>query len=125
MSRERAKGTRLETAFRTFARLATGDDRIERMPLHGSRDVGDISGLYRAGRPLVVEVKNCRRTELAAWADEAERERGNADALAWAVAFKRRGRGIETPEGMGDQFVLMDWASYMALVTGDRWEEKE
>jgi Holliday junction resolvase len=51
-------------------------------------DVGDIDGLPG----IVLEAKACRALELAAWVDEAERERLNARADYSIVVAKRRNK---------------------------------
>lgn len=119
MSKQRAKGTRLETAMTRWLRGRLGDDRIDRMPLKGHGDEGDIAGIRTVlGERVVVEVKNHSRYDLAGWVAEAEVERGNADAHAAVVIFKRRGKG--SPR---DQFVLMDAESFAVLLGADReWE---
>ena len=87
MSRERAKGTAAETAVVRY--LADhGFPYAERRALHGTADKGDVTGLG----PIVLEVKNCARLELAAWLTELEREIVNARANTGAVVAKRRGK---------------------------------
>ena len=121
MSRERAKGPAFETALVRHLRERLGDDRIDRMPLHGSKDMGDVAGVYRNGRRVVVECKSCRRVELAQWVDEAEAERANADGIAGVVVFKRRGVGLTR---MGEQYALMQVNDLVALIEGVRGDEE-
>lgn len=86
MSRERAKGTRAETAVVDYLTDA-GFAYVERRAGNGIRDRGDIAGLPG----VVLEVKNCNRVELAAWADELAEEMTNAGAEVGAVIHKRKG----------------------------------
>lgn len=117
MARNRKSAKNAGTAFETLiaSYLATHyDDRIERRRLSG-KDRGDISGMRHMGGRIVVEVKNCARTELGAWMTEAETERGNDDATACMVISKRHGRGQP-----GDQWVHMTVRDLVALLTGQR-----
>lgn len=112
----KAAGARMETT--TVAYLAEHiDDRIERRVTNGARDRGDVSGLRAHGQRIVVEVKDCAKTDLAGWAREAETERLNDGALAGLVVHKRR--GTTDP---GSQWVHMTLADLVALITGRRAE---
>lgn len=103
MSANKAKGTRLERQAADYLAEQLDDDRIDRMPLHGKGDRGDIAGVRTVlGEKVTVECKNHNRLELAQWVKEAETERGNADAHAAIVIHKRRGKGDP-----GDQYVTM------------------
>lgn len=103
MSANKAKGTRLERMTADYLAAALNDDRIDRMPLHGKGDRGDIAGIRTVlGEKVAVECKSHNRLELAQWVKEAEIERGNADAHAAIVVHKRRGKGDP-----GDQYVTM------------------
>lgn len=103
MSANKAKGTRLERQAADYLAAQLNDDRIDRMPLHGKGDRGDIAGVRTVlGEKVTVECKNHNRLELAQWVKEAETERGNADAHAAVVIHKRRGKGDP-----GDQYVTM------------------
>lgn len=86
MSKSKQKGTAAETAVVKY--LCYRGLPVERRALSGSADKGDIGG---AG--MTFEVKNCARTELAAWVDEARVEAANAGDDAYAVIHKRRGKG--------------------------------
>ena len=126
MSRERQRGTEFESAVVRYLREQLGEDGriggIDRTAPHGGGDVGDVYGIFRAGQPVVIECKSYRKNEfMAGWLDEAERERGNADALAGVVVSKRRGIG---EKNMGQQLVSMTLADFVALVSGQRgdWE---
>lgn len=123
MSRQRQRGTEFETAVIRYLREQLGEDgRIHRTAEAGENDVGDVYGVFRAGQPVVIECKSYRKNEfLAGWLDEAERERGNADALAGVVVSKRRGIGSKN---MGQQLVSMTLADFVALIAGQRGDEE-
>ena len=123
MSRQRQRGTEFETAVISYLREQLGEDgRIHRTAEAGENDVGDVYGVFRAGQPVVIECKSYRKNEfLAGWLDEAERERGNADALAGVVVSKRRGIGSKN---MGQQLVSMTLADFVALIAGQRGDEE-
>lgn len=112
MSAERQKGTRLERQVADYLADKLTDDRIDRMPLHGKGDRGDIAGVRTIiGEKVVIECKNHKRLELARWVDEAEVERGNADAAVAAVAHKRRGKG-----DAADQYVTLTLRDFAILL---------
>jgi hypothetical protein len=93
----------------------TVDDRIDRRVKNGTKDRGDIGGVRIHGLRVVLECKNTAKTSLGTWANEAETERGNDDALAGVIVHKRVGKG--KPE---DQWVTMTLANFTALLTGSR-----
>ena len=120
MSGAKDKGTRFETAVVGYLRAALGDG-IERRTLGGVKDRGDVSGVYAHGQRVVVECKSTRRLDVAEYLRQAEVERGNDDALAGVVVWKRPGhtdRGGLGP--MGRQLVLMTMSDFVALATGQR-----
>ena len=86
MSKAKAKGTAAESAVVAYLR-DHGWPNVERRAGRGELDAGDIAGL----EGVVVEVKNHARLELAAWLDEAVRERTNARATIGVVIHKRKG----------------------------------
>ena len=118
MSRQRARGTQYETQAVDWLRERLGED-FHRLGMGGSNDTGDIWGLFAHGRPVVVECKNHRSMALSEWLDEAERERGNADALAAVVLHKRKGRGAKR---FGENYVTMTLEDLVAIITGEREE---
>ena len=107
MSRQKQKGTRLETAVVEYMQWALNDTRIHRETLHGSADVGDIGGVYLQGEPVTIEVKNTARLDLAAHYREAEVEARNKDSLMPILVQKRFGTGIATMDGIGRQWAIM------------------
>lgn len=93
----------------------TVSEFVDRRVKTGRRDKGDLGGLRAHGQEVVVELKDHARHELGVWIGEADVERGNADALAGVVMFKRR--GTTDP---GDQYVLMTARDFVAILTGTR-----
>lgn len=88
MSVTKAKGTTAETAVVRF--LNDNGIQCVRNPPQGAKDKGDINLL---SLPVVVEVKNHKRMELATWMDEAQAEKANANAKIAIVAHKRVRKG--------------------------------
>lgn len=84
MNRSKQKGTAAESAVVGWLK-DHGFPYAERRTLAGSNDKGDVSGI--AG--VVLEIKDCKRTELAAWVDEAAIEGEHAHADIYAVVHKR------------------------------------
>ena len=106
MSASKAKGTRWESEI--VAYLNGAGLRVERRTLSGVSDKGDVAGL-----PLVIEAKNCRTTELAAWVDEATVEARNAGVAAGVVGHHRRGKASP-----GDGFVTMRGEDFVTMLLG-------
>ena len=117
MSSQTQKGSTFEQDTADFLAAALGDDRIERRVKHGTNDRGDIAGLHIRGKRTVVECKNHKRMELAAWIDEAETERGNDDAEYAIVVHKRRGCGKAR---FGGNYATMTLETLAALIAGGR-----
>ncbi len=111
----KAAGARFERELADYLAHELGDDRIDRRPKTGARDRGDIGGLRIHGQRLVIEAKNCARTDLADWTAEAHTEAGNDDALTGIVCHKRHGVGDP-----GRQWVSMTVDDLLALLTGER-----
>jgi hypothetical protein len=106
VSRSKQKGTAWESAI--VAYLNGAGFSVERRTQAGAHDKGDVAGL-----PLVIEAKNCRATELAAWVDEAVREARNAGVAVGAVWHHRRGKASP-----GDGFVTMRGEDFVTLLLG-------
>ncbi len=121
MSRTRASakaaGAAAERAVADYLAQALDDDRIDRRVKRGNFDCGDIGGVRVRGERLVVEVKNCARTDLAGWIAEAQIEAGNDDALAGVVIAKRKGT-----TDVSRWYVHMTVAELVAILTGQRPE---
>ena len=117
MSKEKQKGTSFEVMVLNYLKKMLPFMDLDRMPLKGSKDEGDIRGFKVRGLRCVLECKNCKSYKLSEWADEAEEEMGNADADFWFVVFKRKRCGDKT---MGKNFVLTDLETLAALAAGSR-----
>ena len=119
MSRTRASakaaGSRFERSIADGLALHLNDDRIDRRVKTGAKDRGDIAGVRHHGERVVIECKDVSRTDLSGWVNEAEVERGNADALVGLVVHKRRGHGDPL-----DQYVTCTVRDLLALLTGER-----
>lgn len=105
MSRSKDKGTAWETAIVRYL-VDSGFPLAERRALAGAFDQGDITGV-----PAVIEAKNCRRDELAAWVDEATSEAVNAGVDVGVVWHHRRGKASP-----GEGFVTMSGAAFVRLL---------
>ena len=105
MSKQRAKGTKWESAI--CAHLADEGIPHQRQPLRGVNDRGDI---HVAGI-AVVEAKNQSRHSLGEWLDEATAEAENAGRDIGAVWFHRRGRAHPR-----DGYVLLSGAHFTQLL---------
>jgi hypothetical protein len=113
----KAAGAKAERDVADYLARVLDDDRIDRRVKTGAKDRGDIGGLRCHGQRLVVEVKNCARTDLAGWIAEAEVEQGNDDALSGLVISKRKGT-----TDVGRWYVHMTVDQLVALITGQRAE---
>jgi hypothetical protein len=111
----RSAGTKSERAVADYLAATLNDDRVDRRVRNGAKDRGDISGIRVHGQRLVIEVKDCARTDLPAWTQEAHIEAGNDDALTGVVIAKRR--GTTNP---GKWWVHMTVDDLAALITGQR-----
>lgn len=114
MSRAKSKGTAFETLIVGGLQQHLGDG-VCRRTTNGTKDRGDVHGVYAHGQRLVLELKNHKTMDLAGWVREAETERGNDDALAGVVVHKRRG----TTDPL-EQYATMTVRELLALVTGQR-----
>lgn len=113
----KTQGTRFETSIARYLADVLNEP-IERRARNGEKDRGDLTGLRTTLGRLVAECKDTSRPQLALWATQAERERGNDDALAGLVIHKRHGNS-----NPGDQWVTMTLADLAAIITGHRPEQ--
>ncbi len=116
-SRRSAKtiGAQTERHVTEYLAKALNDDRINRRVRNGAKDRGDVNGVRVHGQRLVIEIKDCARTDLPAWTAEAEIEADNDDALCGIVVAKRRGT-----TDVGRYWVHMTVNQLVALLTGER-----
>lgn len=119
MGKMTAKGTRFESAVVDYLVAGLGPG-IERRAKHGTKDRGDIGGVFLNGKPVVVECKDRAAMALPQWISEAEDERGNADAEYGVVVHHRKGKGRAQ---MGDQYVSMDLKTFRDMLAGMRLED--
>lgn len=84
-----AKGTSAESAVAGWLNDLFPHG-AERRVKNGTKDRGDI---WVPGVPVVIEVKNHARMELAQWVDELLVEMANDKASTGVVWHKRRGKG--------------------------------
>lgn len=108
----KARGSRFERSIADHL-AANLDDRIDRAPLRGSKDRGDIANVRSPHGRVVLECKAVARLDLAGWIGEMEVERGNDDAIAGFVVLKRRGKGDPL-----DQYVVGTLRDFLALGWG-------
>lgn len=113
----KAAGSRFERAIADCLQRWVSEF-IDRRIKTGAKDRGDILNLRAHGLRIVAELKDSARISIGTWITEAEIERGNDDALAGVVIFKRTGKGQPL-----DQLVLMTMADFIAILTGKRPEE--
>lgn len=82
-TKPKALGTAWETDVRNYVAKELDDERIERRALHGSKDMGDIHGLFAHGYEGIIECKRDRdmgAKALAEYQRQTLDERENADA---------------------------------------------
>lgn len=111
-NRSKAKGTNFETLVCTYLHEQWSDN-IERLPLSGSSDKGDIANFrVGAGRHLVALELKCRtQVSLSQWVKEAQEEAINYGAVAGVVIHKRKGKGAAE-----DQFVTMTVRGFLDIL---------
>lgn len=102
----KSKGTKMETNTVRYLSWALQDERIDRMPLHGANDVGDISGVRFHGGKVCVECKDTKSPAYAAHWLELLDEMGNADAEYGVLIQHTKGQGVDV-KSMGWQMAIM------------------
>lgn len=121
MSKERQRGTELETStVRAFH--AAGYKGAHRNALHGANDIGDIGGVVMNGHELAIECKNEKAYHIGEWLSEAREEQLNAGADAGIVVFHQRGKGFRDVQGMLQQPVLMTLGDLFKIAEGRHTE---
>lgn len=95
-----------------YLALVLNDDRIDRMPMRGAKDRGDITGLRTVmGDRITAELKNTARINLGAWINETQVEKGNNDSPCGVVIHKRHGKGAAA-----EQLVTMRLEDFAVLL---------
>lgn len=115
MSKQRVKGTKFETAVAEYLTMATGQE-IDRNPLHGKNDRGDLRGLKINGEPITLECKNTKKLELSEFLKEAEKEAANNLSDYGVVVWKRPKIGIDNPIKTADHAVIMTLSTFSQLI---------
>ena len=115
VSRQREKGTWMETRAVEHGNARLGGDGLYRAALSGAADKGDVHGLRMNGKKVVVECKNEARYDIPGWLREAEAERGNADAEYGVVLFHLKGVGAKR---FGENAVVMTYDTFLGMVAG-------
>ncbi len=106
MSKQKQKGTAAETAVAKYLR-ENGFPYAERRALTGTYDKGDITGCG----PIVFEVKNHAKMDLAGWIKELLDEIANAEAMTGAVVAKKRGTTFP-----GDWYAILPFGLFVELL---------
>lgn len=112
MSKSKQKGTAFERLIADFLNENLPGE-IDRAPLYGNGDRGDISGVKSPFGKVVIECKNVTKLSLSQWVEQADVERGNADAHVGVVVHKRRGKGEAK-----HQYVTMTLENFTKLLGG-------
>lgn len=120
MNAHKNKGTQFEHLTALYLRAALADPDIDRAPLHGALDVGDITGVRLPdGSPVVVECKDRQPLRLAEALSEAERERDAAHAPYCMAVLHLKGVRAKSVEGMGSQLAVFPEGFWNVLVAAD------
>ena len=114
MSWQKDKGTRFERQTADYLTMRLGDE-IERKPLHGAKDTGDISGLKLRGMRCVVECKDQKHYKWNDYFDEMLTEKANDDAEIGLCVFHKPSVG---PKKFGRNIVLMELDDLLAVAVG-------
>lgn len=93
------KGTKFETATVRYLRWAVQDERIDRMALHGTNDMGDITGVLFWGHKVCVECKDTKKPDYAAHYSELLNEMSHLDTEYGVLVQHRKGLGLEHMDG--------------------------
>lgn len=115
MSKAKAKGTSFESDGVAYINSRLGKDVVHRIALAGKHDKGDIYGLKMRGKDVAIEAKNHRSYSISEWLDEAEIERGNADAEFGVVLFHLRGKG---KKHFGENAIVMTLDTFLGMTAG-------
>jgi len=110
----RQKGSSFERLVADYFKV-NGFPSADRRVKSGRKDRGDIGGVGIHDQWLVFEAKNTAKINLGTWANEAETERVNDEALAGVIIHKRHGKGQA-----GDQWATMPLSDLVAILTGKR-----
>lgn len=104
----KSKGTSLETWTVRYLAWALQDTRIDRMPLHGNADQGDLIGIMFGGEPVCVECKDTKPPQYRRHWRELKVEMANMDARYGVLVQHRKGVGVKSIRGMARQMAVFD-----------------
>lgn len=104
MNKAKAKGTYWETRIVSYLR-DHGFPYTERRALSGALDKGDV-----ALPGVVIEAKNQRQINLAAWVDEMVKEKANAGVPIGVVCFPRRNKSTARA------YVVMELEQFVEMI---------
>ncbi|MDU3737523.1 hypothetical protein [Bifidobacterium scardovii] len=123
MSRNRRtakdNGTRFETAMESYLRWALDDRRINRLRLHGARDIGDLGNVYFHGEPVTIECKWTAGLNATAHMREAILEAKNNDSPFPWVLQKKEGVGLANLRSQGSQLAYTLTTVLERMLTGE------
>mgnify|MGYP001024758119 FL=1 len=103
----KSKGTSLETWTVRYLAWALQDTRIDRMPLHGNNDQGDLIGVMFHGEPVCVECKDTHQPNYRKHWRELKVEMANMDTPYGVLVQHRRGVGVKSLKGMARQMAIL------------------
>lgn len=104
----KAKGTALETWTVRYLAWALQDTRIDRMPLHGTADRGDLIGVSFQGEPVCVECKDTKSPQYREHWKQTRVEMANMDTPYGVLVKHRKGVGVKSLKGMARQMAIFD-----------------
>lgn len=96
-------GSSFESSVTFYLQHALNDPRIQRLRLHGAKDIGDIGNIYFMGQRVCIECKNTAAKAYRAHIAEAMNEAGNLDAPFYFVVQKIPGIGFRSMRKIGSQ----------------------
>lgn len=114
----KAKGTSLETWTVRYLAWALQDTRIDRMPLHGDHDQGDLAGVMFRGEKVCVECKDTRQPQYRKHWRELKVEMANMDTPYGVLVQHRKGIGVKSLNGMARQMAILDVETLERFLTG-------
>ncbi len=103
----KSKGTSLETWTVRYLAWALQDTRIDRMPLHGNADQGDLIGVMFHGEPVCVECKDTKQPNYRKHWRELLVEMANMDTPYGVLVQHRKGVGVKSLRGMASQMAIL------------------
>lgn len=110
------KGTTFERSIADYLK-DNWSPFIDRRPLTGGSDKGDIANFYIGPHALAVECKNERQYNLAGWVKEAQREGVNSGSLAGIVVAKRKGKA-----NPAEQYCILTLEEFLRCLRAVRTE---